>query len=282
MKMKYTLKELLTTSSGVEGSLLIPKTILDTLVQSVDRKRIPRDLAWQVFNPASIPGSSIDVDLEDENTSAITRVAEGAPIPIFTASYSSTNIKPAKYGGRPLITREMVEDSKFSLIEANIRTTGMKLADNETTLVVAALDNAANTVSGGAAITIANITRAIQYLEDNDYQATDFIVGPEVANDIRNIDTFTEADKSGVNDPSRSMIGTIFGMQVHEVSPNAGITSTSAYVIDRNHAYAIAEKRPVTVENFDDKTHDITGIVATQRIAVSAIRTKAIAKITTS
>lgn len=278
----YTIKELLTTARGTEGSLLIPR-LITPLVNSVDRKRLPRELAKQYFGPESIPGSSIDINLVDEDTSSVTRVAEGAPIPIFVSSYSNTNVKPAKYGGRPQITKEMLEDSLHDLMANEMEQTGRQLADNENTLVITALDGAANTVSGGAAITIANITRARQYLHDNDYQATDLIIGPEVENDLMNIDTFVEADKTGgAATPSTNLIGTIFGMRVWVVSPNAGITSTSAYVIDRSQAYVIAEKRPLTVENYDDKTHDVSGIVVTQRIAVSAIRTKAIAKITTS
>lgn len=280
---EQTLRELLTTSVGAEGTLLIPRKILDTLISSVDRKRIDRSLAMQVVGPDGVPGSSLDVDLVDENTSQVTRVAEGAPVPIYTATYSNINIKPAKYGSRPLITKEMIEDSKFDLIESNIKEAGRKLADNESTLIIAQLDTAANSVSGGANITIANLTRGMQYLEDNDYEPTDLVVGPEVANDLRNIDTFVEADKTGGGTtPSSRLIGTIFGMAVHEVSPNAGITSTSSYVLDRNHAYMVVEKRPPTVERYDDSTHDLTGVVITQRLAVSAIRTKAIAKITTS
>lgn len=281
--MAETIRELFSRDFGTEGSLLIPKKILDTLIESVDRRRIPRELSMAVFGPEEVPGSSLDIDLVDENTSQVTKIAEGAPVPIFYATYSSVNVKPAKYGNRPLITKEMMEDSKFGLIESNIKEAGRKLADNETTLIIAQLDTAANTVAGGAATTIANITRAIQYLEDNDYTATDYIVGPEVADDLRNIDTFVEANKTGGDTtPSSRLIGTIYGMQVHLVSPNAGITTTSSYVIDRSHAYVIVEKRPVTIERYDDEAADLTGVVITTRVAVAAIRTKAIAKITTS
>ena len=60
------------------------------------------------------------------------------------------------------------------------------------------------------------------------------------------------------------------------------MTATSSYVTDKNNAYAIAEKRPITIENFSLPLYDMEGAVATQRLKVRHVRASAIAKITTS
>lgn len=280
--MKQTIQELLTTGSGTEGSLLIVKQIYDTLLEAVNGVRIGRAYAAIVVGPSGIPGSSLDFNLEDERAGAVFKIPEGAPIPIHTVTYTSFNIKPAKYGTRPLITREMIEDSKFDLLAQHIRRAGVTLGETEDSLIITALDQAANTVSGGAAITIANITRAIQYLEDNDYTGTTFLVGPEVANDLRNIDTFVEANKLGSREAfTAGLVGQIFGMDVIRGSTRY-ITTTSSYVFDKNYAFIVVEKRPVTMEDYDDAINDMSGVVITQRIAVRQFRTNAIAKITTS
>ena len=88
--------------------------------------------------------------------------------------------------GKIRITRELLEDAKWNLLQHNIMTAGKRIAENENSLVITALDNAANTVSGGASITIANVTRAMQHLEDADFTATTLFVGMEVLNDLRN------------------------------------------------------------------------------------------------
>lgn len=283
MTDKYV-TELLHTGLGTEGQLLVPRKIFDTLITEVDKALIPRSEASIVFGPGDIPGSSIDVDLETPNTLDVNAVAEGAEIPLSETEYTSTNIKPVKYGVTIRITREMLEDAKWNLLQQNIKSAGKRFAENENSLIVAdALDQAANTVAGGAAIVIANITRAMQYLEDSDYEPTSFFVGAEVANDLRNIDTFVEADKLGSTTVlTTGMIGNIFGMNVIRVSTNAGFTSTSSYVTDRNEAYFIAEKRPLTIENFDLPSYDMSAAAITQRIKVAARRTSAIAKITGS
>lgn len=285
-ELKY-IKELLQTDLGTEGQLLIPRKIHDVLIEEVDKNLIPRSEAALYFGPGDIPGSSIDVDLVTPNTMDVRVVGEGAESPQDQVIYTSVNLKPLKYGIAIRITREMMEDSKWNLLQHNVKIAGKRFAENETNLIITdGLDNATNTISGGAAITIANITRAMQYLEDEDYSPTSLFVGMEVLNDLRNIDTFVEADKVGNRDMlERGFIGTLFGMSVMKFSTNAAPSTTYskyAYVTDRMHAYMIAEKRPVTVSNFDLPVYDMSASNITQRIKVRHLRAKAICKITTS
>jgi HK97 family phage major capsid protein len=277
------IKEFLGLSAGTEGSLLIEKRIYNKLVEVAKQDVIDRSLAAFYVGPGDIPGSSIDIDLVDDNSLMVRKIAEGADFPISVASFTSTNLKPVKYGLRPYITKEMLEDSKFNQIDLHLTVAGQRIAENDTALIISdALDSAANTVSGGAAITIANISTAIQYLRNAYRHPTDMIVGNEVMNDLRNIDTFVEVNKSGSDGMLRNgLVGKIFGMNVYEVS-NAGMTATSAYVIDRDWAFAIAEKRPLTVEQWDEQGKDLTNLKVSQRIKVGVLRTNAICKITTS
>lgn len=281
------IQELLHTGLGTEGQLLIPRKIHDTLIEEVDKNLIPRSEAAMYFGPSDIPGSSIDVDLVTPNKMSVRIVAEGAEIPIDQTEYTSFNLKPVKWGVALRITREMLEDGKWNLLDHNVKVAGKRFAEKETSLIISdALDNASNTVTGGAAITIANITRAMQYLDDSDYAPTTLFVGMEVLNDLRNIDTFVEANKVGNTDMlARGFLGTIYGLNVIKFSTNAAPSSTYskyAYVTDKMHAYVIAEKRPITIENFDLPVYDMQGASVTQRIKVRHLRAEAIAKITTA
>jgi N4-gp56 family major capsid protein len=284
-EMKY-IKELLSTGIGTEGSLLIVKKIHDDLIQEVMKVLIPRSEAAFVVNPTSIPGSSYDIDLETPNTLTIQTLAEGGSINVDQQGYTSVNVKPVKYGIGVRITREMLEDAKWNLLDRNLEIVARRLAENENKLVLQQLDAAANTVTGGAAITIANITRAMQYLEDNDYTPTTLAVGTEVLNDLRNIDTFVEYQKVGNTQMLASgFLGNIYGMNVIRFSTNAAPSSTYAkyaYVFDKRFGYVIVEKRPITVEKFELPACDMSAASVTQRIAVKVLRTSAICNITTS
>lgn len=284
-KLQYV-KELLSTELATEGSLLIVKKIHDQLIGEATKRLIPRTEAKFVVGPANIPGSSYDIDLEVENTLDIREIAEGADIYLDNQAYTSLNVKPIKYGVSIRITREMMEDAKWNLLESNIKTAGKRFAENETNLILIQLDTADNTVTGGAAITIANITRAMQYLEDEDREPSTLLIGNEVLNDLRNIDTFVEADKAGNTEMMTTAFkGVIYGMNVMGFSTNAAPSTTYskyAYVYDKDEAYAIVEKRPIMVERFDLPSNDLTAAALTQRIAVKALRTNSIAKITTT
>lgn len=280
-------KELLSTGLGTEGQLLIPRSIHDTLIEEVDKNLIPRSEAALYFGPADIPGSSKDVDLSTPNQMDVRLIAEGAEVVIDQSAYTSFNLKPVKWGVALRITREMLEDGKWNLLTHNLKIAGKRFAENETSLILSdALQNGTNTVAGGAAITIANITRAMQYLDDADYTPTTLFVGMEVLNDLRNIDTFVEANKVGNTEMlQRGFLGTIYGLNVIKFSTNAAPSATYskyAYVTDRMHAYVIAEKRPVTVENFEMPAYDMSAASVTQRIKIRHLRADAIAIITTS
>jgi len=279
-------QELMGTGLGTEGQLLLPRKIYDTLIADMDKALIPRSCAAIYIGPAAIPGSSIDIDLEEEDKLSVRLIGEGSEVILDQDEYTNINVKPLKYGVSIKITKELQEDSKWPLLQRNIKKAGKRFAENETSLILTQLDNAANTVSGGAAITIANISRAVQYLDDADYDGTSMIVGNEIIYDLRNIDTFVEANKAGNTDMmTKGMVGTIFGLDVMKFSTKAAPSTTYskyAYVLDKEEAYAIVEKRPITVENFTLPQFDMSGAAVTQRIAVSYLRTNATAKITTS
>lgn len=285
IQTKY-IKELIGTGAGAQGTLLIPRKIYDTLIAEVDRALIPRSEAAIFIGPAGIPGSSIDINRTDESAMSVRLIAEGAEITLDEDAYSTTNTKPLKYGVTVKITKEMEEDAQWPLLQRNIQKAGKRLAENETNLILTALQACTNNVSGGAAATIANVTRLMQYLDDNDYNPTTLFVGMEVLNDFRNIDTFVEANKIGNTDMlSKGFLGTIYGMNVIKFSTNAAPSSTYAkyaYVTDKSEAYAIVEKRPITIENFSLPQYDMSGAAITQRLAVSLIRDNAVARLSTS
>ena len=261
----------------------MPRKIHDVLIEEVDKFLIPRSEAAIYVGPADIPGSSYDVDLVTADTMDVRLVAEGAEVPLDKAEYTSSNVKPLKYGVGIRITRELLEDAKWNLLAHSLKYAGKRLAENENSLIITALDGAANTVTGGAAATIGNLVRLMQYLEDSDFTPTTLLVGMEVLADLRQIDTFVEVNKIGNTEMlQRGFLGNIYGMNVLRVSTNAGMTTTSAYVFDKSQAYLLAEKRPVTVENFELPQFDMSAATVTQRLSVLLLRSSSVAKLTTT
>lgn len=283
MTQQYTHIQELNRGAGAQGTLLIPRKIYDVLIPEYEKMLLGRDVCGLVIGPEGVPGRSIDINLETVNATDVRIIAEGAEINREEPLYSTLNIEPLKYGARIDITREMMEDSQFPLLQRAVELIGKRFAENETSLMVTQLNDGANTVAGGTAVTVANLTRALQYLEDADATPTHWIVGIEVANDLRNIDSFFEAEKSGGNNAvQNNFLGSIYGLPVLRVSSNAGMTATTAYCIDKRYALVCVEKRPITAEAYTIETHDVQGVALTQRIAFDNLRTTAIAIITSS
>jgi len=184
------------TAGSSTGSYLIPRTLYGELIRAVRKKLVLRALAARVIGPGSIPGSSIDIPLQTRDSMEVQRVGEGAVIPLDAETYSGFNMRPNKYGVRIMISREMEEDSLFDVMGLNVETAGYELADNEESLIIDTLDtgsgisDSTRVANSNATLPISDITAAMQGVEEENYNCTHMIVGVEVANDLRNIDTF--------------------------------------------------------------------------------------------
>ena len=277
-----------TAGSGTTN-YLIPRTLLPSVVDAARKKLVLRGLAAKVFGPSSIPGRTLVIPMQAEittnNALAVDRVGEGAELPLTQTEFTTTTFTPVKYGARVGVTKEMMEDGIIDLLSYHAELAGYEFADNEEALIVAQLDAAStaashNVANSNATLPITDITEAMQNLEADNYAPTTMIVGVEVANDLRNIDSFNEADKTGgASAVNHRLIGSIFLMNVI-VSNN--VSAKLAYVIDKNHAFAIAEKRPLTVERYGDVARDTGFMAVTQRVAVGYWRANACSEITTT
>ena len=274
------------TASTSTGSYLIPRQLYGVVEKSVRRKLLLRGLAAKIFGPKDIPGRAFVAPLQvDGNFMDVDPVAEGSVVPLTESTFENITITPVKYGARIAITKEMEEDGIISLADFYAEQAGYQFAVNEESLIVTQLDAASTAAShdvsnSNATLPISDVTEAMQNLEADNYEPSHIIVGVEVLNDLRNLDAFFDASKSGgQNAVSTRMPGSIYGMKV--VVSNS-VTSTLAYVIDARHAFVGAEKRPLTIERYAEPQYDTGYVVATQRIAYRYWRANATSEITTS
>lgn len=287
--MSFTrIQEYITRDTGVAGTLLMPKLILPILFDEAEKHLIPKELAmsYTTASQNAHHGPSWSLNEVKPDSMDIRKVGEGAEIPMDALEYENVTMEPVKFGVSIRITREMVEDSQFDLFKVHVKYAGKRFAEKETELIITELNSTTNAVTGGAAVTVANFAEGMNYLERYDYTPTDLLVGDEVLQDMRNIDTFVEADKAGNTEMIKTgFLGTLFGMKAARFSRNAtptpGTYCKYAYVIDRANSYAVAYKRDITVENFDLPTFDMQGAAITMRIDVESVRDYATCEITT-
>lgn len=275
--MEYTIKELLTRDMESET---IASEIYDRLIDAVKSRLIADQIVGLRLGPDSIPGDSIQVDLQSRDKIVVEKVGEGAEFPDKREEFASKTLTPSKYGLKLPITREMVEDSKFDMVEHQVAEAGYQMEKKLDSLLLSAINDGAssagNQISSSGGLTLAKFSEAMSKLEENDYQPTDAIIDSNIANDLRQIDTFTEAEKVGVNDPTNRLIGRIFGVNLWR--SNNG-TTDYLYMVDSNQALALAEKRPISVDRYDEATKDLVGAAISARWDVDYLRDGACARI---
>lgn len=272
------------TAGSSGGSYLVPRKLYSQLIKDVKKKLILRALAAKVIGPSGVPGSTLVIPMQDKDTMTVNRVAEGAEVPMDIEEYGSVSISPKKYGFRIGISREFIEDSNFGVMSLQTQTAAYELADNEEALIISELDSASGQTAGtqvsnsNATLPLTDVTDGMQGLEEEYFTPTDMIVGVEVANDLRNIDELQNKNY-GNNAISKRMVGQLWGMNVM-VSNN--VTNDYAYIIDRDHAFILVEKRPITIEKYFEAARDMSFAVVTQRIAAQYLRPGAVARIVTT
>jgi HK97 family phage major capsid protein len=273
--------ELLTTDAESE---LIPSALYNELITSVRENLVGTQVLARRVGPEGIPGSTLTVALNTRNAMLCEEIAEGAEFPKSRAKAESFDITPKKYGLDIQITREMIEDSRFNDVIWQVEEAGWQMARKLDTLIwaqVEAGDTAAShTITGAAAITVANISTGISYLRADGYNADYLIVSAAVEDDLHNIDTFHEADKVGNRETfERGLVGRIMGMTV---IVSTQVTANYAYVVDSRHALMLVEKRPISIENYKQENNDLVGIAVSARWGVRYLRAEANCVITTT
>lgn len=267
-------------------SELVKQQLFDIIKDASIEARVGRQLVDVLKLSA---GSSLDMVLADKDTMEFREVAEGAAIPIDAESYTKATITPAKFANRIIISQEIKEDANWDVMKKQLRQAGREAGVKEDSLIFTSFDNATygfpsesnhDVSSAGAELAIADIVSAMYYVESEDYHPNVLAMNPEQVKELRQIDSFVEADKVGGRITfEKGFVGKIFGM---ESVITSSITAGKSYVIDTREAGVLVVKRPLTMKSFEIPERDALGVAVSFRAAARVVRPKAGARISIS
>lgn len=265
-------------------SELIKQQLVSTIKDAAQKKTVGRQIV------SVIPlreGSTLDWNKADKDSMLVRKIAEGANARLTHETYTQISITPEKFGGTVKITNEMIEDSNFPLIDRMLRQAGRELANTEDTIIFNSFADSTNgfiqntdhdITSQGTEIGIVDITNSMQQIEEQDYDPDTYIINPKQINELRQIDTFVEADKVGDRRTfENGFVGRIFGI---DAVKSTILAADTAYVIDKTEAGSLVIRRPLTIEKFEDPMRDLVGATFTQRMAARVIEERAGVRIT--
>lgn len=234
---------------------------------------VPRKLA--IYDPEEIP--------------------EGAGVPQTHETIEYVMSIPKKYGKRPMVTKELIEDAAWDVIARNtqlVMTAAREFEDKTIfdTLFTGALAANAITTTAADTLTLANIRRGIKNLIQYGWKADAIIVNPDfwesmmayswIAGGTAATETTSESWKTGVF--NRGNMPPVFGVPVYMTAllENSTADKSRAMILAKKICGALTLKRDWTLEAVSDVITDQQGMVLTARFDVAVINPSAIVPIT--
>lgn len=249
--------------------------VLDVVWEAAKPNLIGRELAVVIAQDAPI------IKIPRAKLSKAFEVAEGAEIPVGTEDYDNITLTPKKYGIRPLISREMIEDSGWDIIEYQLAEAGRAMADIETEKIIAQMiADAGNSVAAATAGTLAyeDVVNILREVLVDGYTPDVLAIHPNELADLLKDSAIQKAVEWGGQPVAPTgKVATLLGMRV---LVSTKVPSGTALAVDSKHAGVLFIRRDITVEEYEDPVKDLAGAAVTARWAYATLRAEAIGKIT--
>ena len=279
----HRVKELLLTEA-VESTTLIQAEAHKTVMEGSEPSKCIRSALMTV----GMKSRTMNWTVGDTGVYAA-EVPEATDIPILNQEYDTVEFVAKKYGDRPMITSELLEDSLFNLAEIEMRKSGRRIENRlNQNGITELIDSAglehdtAGTNQGIKAIAsaVSNVRAAgfnpdslimhpsaeavvLQEFVPTNYYPTEAIVNTGMVPNILGLKTFTcGVTKNGTQEWDYDTDGDM-GMVVY----------------DSIAAAAIGMRRDISVTQYDDPIKDMMGMTVLSRFDIEAIVPNAICRV---
>jgi len=218
------------------------------------------------------------------------KVAEGGAFPIDEASYSKVDVEVEKYGLRGLITKEMIDDGLFNVVEHQLKWAGYVMENtlNQRVLdkLLSELDGCTDVDPAGTHLAVTDIATAIGRVKEKNWIPDTLITHPSAEAYLLSDSNLVYVSYAGTEAGLREgSIGTrLLGLKPYtlSVSTSDDVTQSwdgtdasghyNALVLDSQNTAIIAMRDDITVERYDDPIHDLEGIIVKMRFGVGLLR----------
>jgi len=261
-------------SEGIQGSTLIPTEIYATVMEGTEPLKCMRE----VLPIVNMKGMALSVPYGEAGTYAPV-VAEGAEIPIEDQTYGSVTFTAKKYGVRPVITNEMIDDALFDIIASEVRKAGSRMENAlNRAAIYELMDSRGNTVaSGGTTPLVHSMELHAAMIADN-VSPSHLILTPG-AYALALAEGFALTGlQQGI--AQAGSIGNFMGLETRMCGVTAALSplsriwesdtggDTMLIMLDKSRAGAIGMRQDIKVEQYADSIRQMQGISLSMRFDV--------------
>ena len=218
-------------------------------------------------------------------------IAEGGVIPVNTNELSKVDITINKIGTRPLITKEVIEDSLFDIVEIELAKAGRRMENKLNRDVLYEILSGITTTDTDPGtdnyFKVSDIATALKKVKTENFTPDTLIMHPHAEGLLLQDSNLVYVAYAGGDQTLRTgKIPTLLGLKPYTLSVTTGKTdyywddtdNTDHYmgiVMDSKNMAYLAMRRDMTVERYEDPIHDLEGISVTMRYGVKTIQPKA-------
>jgi HK97 family phage major capsid protein len=280
-----THKLLQNEATAIADSTLVQEEVYKTVIEGMEPFKCMREVL------PIIKTDSYSIRFVKGTTGTYAeKVAEGAKISIDTETYSKQDITIDKYGTRPLITNELIEDSLFDVVELELKKAGAKMENALNRLCLYQILQgtykiSTNTMSpAGAHIAISDIAQAVGMVKKQNYLPDTLVLHPTAeAYMLQDSNLAYVSFAGGPGALRQGDIGnTLMGLKPYTCTATDAAAPTwddttaasdvTAMIFSKKDLGAICMRRDLTIEQYDDPIHDLVGISLTMRFGADVLR----------
>jgi len=275
-------------ATAIADSTLVQEEVYKTVIEGAEPFRCMRDVV-----PTINTGSYSVRFVKGEAGTYAGKIAEGGAIDIDTQTYEKQDITIDKYGTRPLITNELIEDSLFDIIELELKKAGARMENCLNRQILYQMVqgtykfDTTTTNPAGTHIAISDIAQTVGKIKKLNYLPDTLILHPTAEAYLLQDSNLAYGSYAGGTEALRSAsVGSkIMGLTPYvctvtdAASPvwddTTAASDVTGIVLSKADAGVLCMRRDLTVEKYDDPIHDLMGIAITMRFGTDVLRENA-------
>jgi len=251
----------------------------DVVVEAAQPALIGREIVWV------LPTTETLVRFPRAKLGKARRTAELSEVWITQEKYDTIDVKAdMEINAGAEYSKKFFEDASWGVMERQTTEVGRAIAELETEKVLALYDSiTASDLAGGGAYNGAGtldwngLVGFWNRVKAESFSAKVLVVNPNQLADLWKQDQFIHSFYfGGMADVRRGVLGeTYLGMKI---VVSTKVTDGTVYCIDTDVAAVMLLRRDILTEPFENPKGDRYGIVASERIGLGALRSKAVAR----
>lgn len=272
-------KELLKTEN-LESDTLIQEEVLKKVYEGAE----PWVCMREAVPTTDVESNSIRV-VKGEAGSYAQDLAEGGEIQQTGQNYTTTDITISKIGTGALVSNELVEDGLWDVVEMEIQKAGKRIENKLNRDVLASILSGVSTASINTtdSCSIGEVAATKGEIGADTYMPDTFVFHPQLESELIQSNNLLYASYAGTREVlKQGDLPPILGLNPYSLtvsteSDNWGSGSSDYYglVYSKDDIGLLGIRRDITLKDYDDPIHDVTGAFATMRYGYSNIHTSA-------